>query len=138
LRVTTRLLFLFEVTTTRHTRLRTIAERLGMTVQGVSEYANGLQVDGLLVLADGEYRATKKGVELLHDQFVSLRGFVDRAGGDLAPPPTVRKIPGCCRPRRGRRGRCEGPRPQTSYRVCGPGRDRRGGGTGRGRPPARA
>ncbi len=62
LRVTTRLLFLFEVTTTRHTRLRTIAERLGMTVQGVSEYANGLQVDGLLVLADGEYRATKKGV----------------------------------------------------------------------------
>src|SRR5947207_1871951 len=83
LRVTTRLLFLFEVTTTRHTRLRTIAERLGMTVQGVSEYANGLQVDGLLVLADGEYRATKKGVELLHDQFVSLREFVDRSGRAL-------------------------------------------------------
>ena len=94
LRVTTRLLFLFEVTTTRHTRLRTIAERLGMTVQGVSEYANGLQVDGLLVLADGEYRATKKGVELLHDQFVSLRGFVDRAGRALAFVETTAAIAG--------------------------------------------
>src|SRR2546428_17155 len=35
LRSSTRLLFLYEVTTNRHTRLRTIAERLGMTVQGL-------------------------------------------------------------------------------------------------------
>ena len=40
-----------------------------MTVQGASEYAHGLQHDGLLVFANGEYRATKKGVELLHDGF---------------------------------------------------------------------
>src|SRR5437899_5791929 len=80
LRSSTRLLFLYEVTTNRHTRLRTIAERLGMTVQGASEYAHGLQGDGLLVLANGEYRATKKGVELLHDGFLELRRFVERAG----------------------------------------------------------
>lgn len=84
LRASTRLLFLFEVTTTSHTRLRTIGDRLGMTVQGASEYAHGLQADGLLAFVNGEYRATKKGVELLHDQFVSLRGFVDRAGRALA------------------------------------------------------
>src|SRR2546427_82951 len=84
LRSSTRLLFLYEVTTNRHTRLRTIAERLGMTVQGASEYAHGLQGDGLLVLANGEYRATKKGVELLHDGFLELRRFVERAGRAMA------------------------------------------------------
>src|SRR6266699_717113 len=68
LRASTRLLFLFEVTTNRHTRLRTIAERLDMTVQGASEYAHGLQKDGLLTLVNGEYRATKRGVDHLHDR----------------------------------------------------------------------
>src|SRR5439155_672482 len=62
LRSSTRLLFLYEVTTNRHTRLRTIAERLGMTVQGASEYAHGLQGDGLLAFAEGEYRGTKKSL----------------------------------------------------------------------------
>jgi putative transcriptional regulator len=94
LRASTRLLFLFEVTTTRHTRLRTIADRLGMTVQGASEYAHGLQADGLLALVSGEYRATKKGVELLHDQFVGLRGFVDRAGRALAFVETTAALAG--------------------------------------------
>jgi len=84
LRSSTRLLFLYEVTTNRHTRLRTIAERLGMTVQGASEYAHGLQGDGLLAFAEGEYRATKKGVELLHDGFQELRRFVERAGRAMA------------------------------------------------------
>lgn len=84
LRMSTRLLFLYEVTTSRHTRLRTIAERLGMTIQGTSEYAHGLESDGLLSFLNGEYRATKKGVEFLHDRMVELRGFVDRASKEMA------------------------------------------------------
>ena len=84
LRASTRVLFLYEVTTSRHTRLRTIAERLGMTVQGCSDYAHGLERDGLLSKVDGEYRATKKGVELLHDRLVDLRGFVERARREMA------------------------------------------------------
>jgi putative transcriptional regulator len=84
LRVSTRLLFVYEVTASRHTRLRTIAERLGMTIQGTSEYAHGLQEDGLLVFVNGEYRATKKGIEFLHERMHELRGFVDRAGRELA------------------------------------------------------
>src|SRR6267143_4683388 len=84
LKGSTRVLFLYEVTTSRHTRLRTIAERLGMTVQGASEYAHGLERDGLLSLVNGEYRATKKGVEFLHDRFHELRQFVDRAGREMA------------------------------------------------------
>lgn len=84
LRQTTRLLFLLEVTASRHSRLRTIAERLGMTVQGASEYAHGLEKDGLLTIVDGEYRGTKKGVEFLHDRFVRLRSFVEQAGTAMA------------------------------------------------------
>ena len=84
LRTSTRLLFLYEITTTRHTRLRTIGERLGMTIQGTSEYAHGLEQDGLLSFVNGEYRATKKGIEFLHDRMHELRGFVDRAGKEMA------------------------------------------------------
>src|SRR2546430_3077357 len=83
LRMSTRLLFLYEVTTSHHTRLRTIGERLGMTIQGTSEYAHGLEEDGLLTLVNGEYRATKKGIEFLHDRMHELRGFVDRAGREM-------------------------------------------------------
>lgn len=84
LRESTRLLFLHEVTANRHTRLRTIAERLEMTIQGTSEYARRLQADGLLTVSEGEYRATKKGVAVLLDGIRELRGFVDRAGRSLA------------------------------------------------------
>ncbi|HYS99341.1 MAG TPA: hypothetical protein VEO20_01625 [Thermoplasmata archaeon] len=94
LRASTRTLFLYEVTTSRHTRLRTIADRLGMTVQGASEYAHGLQRDGLLAFTNGEYRATKKGVEFLHDRLLELRGFVDRAGKAMAFVETTSAIAG--------------------------------------------
>ena len=79
LRETTRILFLHEVTASRHTRLRTIAERLGMTVQGASDYAHDLEADGLLVLAGGEYKATKKGIDFLQAGLRELRAFVEQA-----------------------------------------------------------
>jgi len=94
LRASTRVLFLYEVTTSRHTRLRTIAERLGMTVQGCSDYAHGLERDGLLSLVDGEYRATKKGVAFLHDGLSDLRGFVERARREMAFIETTAAIAG--------------------------------------------
>src|SRR5438093_940034 len=94
LRMSTRLLFLYEVTTSRHTRLRTIGERLGMTIQGTSEYAHGLEEDGLLSLVGGEYRATKKGIEFLHDHMQELRSFVDRAGKEMAFVETTAAIAG--------------------------------------------
>jgi putative transcriptional regulator len=94
LRESTRLLFLYEVTTSHHTRLRTIADRLGMTVQGASEYAHGLERDGLLGFSSGEYRATKKGVKVLHDRFHDLRSFVDRAGKEMAFVETTAALAG--------------------------------------------
>jgi putative transcriptional regulator len=94
LRTSTRLLFLYEVTSSRHTRLRTIGERLGMTIQGTSEYAHGLEEDGLLSLVNGEYRATKKGIEFLHDRLHELRAFVDRAGREMSFVETTAAIAG--------------------------------------------
>ena len=65
-----------------------------MTVQGASDYAHGLQRDGLLAFVDGEYRPTKKGVEFLHDEFRDLRGFIDRAGRALAVVETTAAFAG--------------------------------------------
>jgi predicted transcriptional regulator len=104
LRLSTRLLFLYEVTTSRHSRLRTIAERLGMTVQGASEYAHGLEADGLLSLVEGEYRATKKGVEFLHDRLRELRDFVDRARKEMAFVETTAALAATSIPRGARVG----------------------------------
>lgn len=84
LRESTRLLFVYEITANRHGRLRTIAEALGMTIQGASDYAHDLQRLGLLTVVDGEYRATKKGVAFLQDRFLELKSFVDRAGRAMA------------------------------------------------------
>jgi putative transcriptional regulator len=55
-----------------------------MTIQGTSEYAHGLEDDGLLAIVNGEYRATKKGVEFLHDRLQELRRFVERASKEMA------------------------------------------------------
>lgn len=94
LREGTRVLFLHEVTANHHTRLRTIADRLGMTVQGASDYAHGLESDGLLVVAAGEYRATKKGIDLLQARLRELRAFVDQASHSTAFVETTMALAG--------------------------------------------
>lgn len=94
LRESTRLLFLYEVTANRHTRLRTIAEALGMTVQGASDYAHDLERDGLLSMVDDEYRATKSGVGFLQDRFLQLKAFVERAGRTMALVETTAALAG--------------------------------------------
>ena len=94
LRESTRVLFLHEVTANRHTRLRTIAERLGMTVQGASDYAHQLEADGLLVQREGEYRATKKGIQFLQGRLRELRTFVEEAGRSMAFVETTAALAG--------------------------------------------
>ncbi len=94
LRESTRTLFLHEITSNRHTRLRTIAERLGMTVQGAADYAHALQDDGLLVVEGGEYRATKKGIDLLQGRLRELRAFVEQASRSTAFVETTTALAG--------------------------------------------
>ena len=81
---TTRLLILLEVSIRHHAVQRTIAEALGMTVQGVSEYLRAMEDEGLIQVADGEYRPTFDGIRVLHERFRDLRDFVDRASKGLS------------------------------------------------------
>ncbi len=94
LRESTEVLFLHEVTANRHTRLRTIAERLGMTVQGAADYAHRLEGEGLLTAGAGEYRATKKGIDFLQGRLRELRAFVEQASRSTAFVETTMALAG--------------------------------------------
>lgn len=77
LRLSTELLILLEVINNPHLRLKTIAEKLDITVQGASEYLRRMKKEGFIQNIGGEYKATKKGIEFLHSNFSELKKFVD-------------------------------------------------------------
>ncbi|MFQ6012519.1 MAG: hypothetical protein ACE5LS_02615 [Thermoplasmata archaeon] len=75
----TRLLLLLEITTGRHARMKSLAEKLDLSVQGVSGYLAALTEEGLVHRENGVYAATMAGVEALHDRLRELREFVERS-----------------------------------------------------------
>lgn len=77
LRLSTELLILFEIINDPHIKLKTIAEKLGITVQGASDYLRRMKKEGLVQNIGGELKATKKGIEFLHTNFSELKEFVD-------------------------------------------------------------
>jgi putative transcriptional regulator len=83
-REATKLLILKEITARRHSRLRTVAERLDITVQGVSEYMKLMTKEGLIRNVDGDWRATRKGVEFLQANFLALREFVESSMSEMS------------------------------------------------------
>ncbi|HEV2166531.1 MAG TPA: hypothetical protein VGS23_06110 [Thermoplasmata archaeon] len=60
------LLFLFECATRESSRLRPIAERLGVTVQAASHTYRKLALEGLVEFRGGRYLPTVRGVAWLH------------------------------------------------------------------------
>lgn len=76
------LLFLYECTTREVGQLRTVARRLGLTVQAVSHRFRALARRGLVDQRDGRYRPTVAGVAWLHatldDLEKDLAGRLDR------------------------------------------------------------
>lgn len=78
LRTSTKLLILSEITTDSYSKLKPIADKLAITIQGVSEYMKIMQAEGLVQTIGGEYKATTKGVQLLHDNIRQLKDFVDK------------------------------------------------------------
>jgi len=83
-REATKLLIMKEITSRRHSRLRTIADRLDITVQGVSEYMKMMTKEGLVRNVDGDWRATRKGVEFLQADFIALREFVESSVKEMS------------------------------------------------------
>lgn len=84
LRETTKLLILLETIKRDHSKLKTLAERFGMTAQGISDYLKMMTSAGLVHNVEGVYRPTKKGVQFLHDGFSELRDFIESSSKDLA------------------------------------------------------
>ncbi|UCE74659.1 MAG: hypothetical protein JSV56_02880 [Methanomassiliicoccales archaeon] len=84
LRLTTELLILLEVVISPHFRLKSIADKLDITVQGASEYLRRMKKEGKIQNIGGEYRATKKGVDFLHSNFLVLKEFVDSKMAELS------------------------------------------------------
>jgi len=80
----TRLLILLETSMRHHAVQRTIAGAVGMTVQGVSDYLRSMEEDGLIQVADGEYRPTIEGIRVLQEGFRELRDFVDRTSKGIS------------------------------------------------------
>jgi putative transcriptional regulator len=79
LRLSTKMLVLFELINDPKTRLKALAIKLDMTVQGVSEYIHLMELDGLIKKQDQGYRVTRSGVQMLHDSITELRDFVVEA-----------------------------------------------------------
>ncbi len=67
------LLFLFECETREVTNLRSVAERLGLTVQAASHTYRSLARRGLVEVRGGQYRPTVRGVDWLHTALGSVR-----------------------------------------------------------------
>ena len=84
IRETTKLLILHELTARRHSRQRTIADRLDITVQGVSEYLKMMTKEGLVRNVDGDWRATRRGVEFLQTNFIALKEFVESSAKEMS------------------------------------------------------
>ncbi|MCI4365160.1 MAG: hypothetical protein L3K10_03755 [Thermoplasmata archaeon] len=67
------LLFLYECETREVTNLRSVATRLGLTVQAASHTYRSLSRRGFVEVTGGRYRSTVRGVDWLHSAFGSVR-----------------------------------------------------------------
>jgi putative transcriptional regulator len=83
LRLSTELLILSEVIKDPNIKLKTIAEKLDITVQGSSDYLRRMKNEGFIQSIGREYRATKKGIDFLHTNFLELKSFVDAKIAEL-------------------------------------------------------
>ena len=88
----TELLILYECATGQPTRLRPIAQRLGLTVQAVSSSLRHLAELGRAEVREGRYRPTVAGVEWLHRCLGGLREDLDRRLGHLYVVRSTRAI----------------------------------------------
>jgi predicted transcriptional regulator len=73
----TELLILVELIRSPSTRLKAVSERLGVTVQAVSQYAGAMRKEGLVREQKGILRPTRKGMQLLQEHFSRIKQDVD-------------------------------------------------------------
>lgn len=73
----TELLILVELLKSPSIRMKEMADRLGITIQAVSQYISVMKKQGLLKEHADALRPTKKGMQVAQEHFTNLKGFVD-------------------------------------------------------------
>ncbi len=73
----TELLIVAELMRSPSIKLKDVGERLGVTVQAVSQYASAMRKEGLLKEQKGRLVPTRKGMQLLQEHFSRLKQDVD-------------------------------------------------------------
>lgn len=77
LRRNTELLILVELVRSPSIRLKDVGDRLGITVQAVSQYTALMRKEGLLRESKGMLRPTRKGMQILQEHFSRVKQEVD-------------------------------------------------------------
>jgi len=80
----TELLILIEILKSPSTRFKDVSERLGITVQAVSQYVSSMKRENLLKEQGGKLRPTRKGMQVLQEHFSQLKVEVDSTLRSLA------------------------------------------------------
>ncbi len=78
------MLILRELVCTPNIKMKDIAQRIGITIQAVSEYLIKMRDEGLVVsVGKGDYIGSNEGVHFLHASLIDLQEFVDQVSSDL-------------------------------------------------------
>jgi putative transcriptional regulator len=77
LKKNTELLMLVEILQSPSARFKEIADKLGITVQAVSQYISEMKREGLLREQAGTLRPTRKGMQMAQEHFTGVKGQVD-------------------------------------------------------------
>ncbi|HHF55628.1 MAG TPA: winged helix-turn-helix transcriptional regulator [Thermoplasmatales archaeon] len=70
-------MILLEISTGEYYNLSQIAEKIGITKQGVHEYMKKMREEGLIEIIEGKYRVTVKGVEAIFSYLDKLDRYLE-------------------------------------------------------------
>ncbi len=73
----TKILILNEIYNKKYSKLSSIADKIGITQQAVSDYVKKMKKEQLVEKFEGEYKLTIKGVYILQTEMIALKNFVD-------------------------------------------------------------
>jgi len=94
LKSNTQMLILVEVLRSPSIRMKEISEKLGITIQAVSQYLGDMRKQGLLRMQSGRLRPTRKGMQMAQEHFNRLKDFVDATLKSIAVIETTVAIAG--------------------------------------------
>lgn len=77
MRRNTEVLILVELIRSPSIRLKEVADRLGITVQAVSQYIGSMRKEGIVRESRGVLRPTRKGMQLLQERLARIKQDVD-------------------------------------------------------------